>query len=385
MILKRTFYSVGHGAFYVERFYGSDGSTPVFTAVFDCGCYNKPLFKSCQKRIIQRVHTAFSKGEKVDVLFLSHFHTDHINGVETLINHCSVDKIVLPLFNEEEKVLLMAENIIELDPNSDNVSDGIDWIIRSYNAIFSDAQKLVFIEEESEDDSNQDIGDVFSEDISKTTGTIPSGKRLALNGLNWEYIPVNSRLKESREKELKKELKNSPVFGNLYVRGNDPDWRQFSDYVKQGHLTDLQKVMKKVFNGNHNEYSMTVLSHRPEKCHQPCEKYCHKAIPNQNRYCTLNCLYMGDFDPKQGIDVMLKRYDDLRYVGMIQIPHHGSRHNHDDRLYTYPKVGILSVDQQDNFNHPDSDVLQQIRAKHGIVIPVTENSVSEQVFRYDGI
>lgn len=381
MILKRTFYPVGHGAFYVERFYDRDKTTPVFTAVFDCGCYNRPLVIACQKRIIQQIHLAFNKGDKIDVLFISHLHTDHINGVEELLRYCSVEKIVLPHFDEEEKILLMAENLMAIDAPA--IIYGADWISHAFETVYSSAERIVEVEVESESDFNNQSR-VLSADVM--SGSIPSGTQIRpFNRIIWEYVPFNSKIKEQREKKLVNALRSSQVFGQLYSNGSTPDWRQLVDLVKKGHLNDLRTIMDKVFPRTQNEYSMTVLSRRPEGCHQPCEIICHKAISGQNRYCTLNCLYMGDFEPKQGIGIMLKRYDNLRYVGLIQIPHHGSANNYDDSLYAYPKICILSVDQIDNFGHPDMNVIKKIQSHSGVIIPVTEVSITEQVFSYTNL
>lgn len=61
MKLIRTFHSVGHGAFYTERFY--DDSQNVVNVVFNCGCYEGPKsYKSKQyyeKRINNIVDIVF--------------------------------------------------------------------------------------------------------------------------------------------------------------------------------------------------------------------------------------------------------------------------------------------------------------------------------------
>lgn len=75
--LTRTIHPVGQGAFYSETF--SDcNNRPVFTAVYDCGGKKDYL-----KKEIETLST-------VDILFISHFHSDHINGVQDLIDLKSV-------------------------------------------------------------------------------------------------------------------------------------------------------------------------------------------------------------------------------------------------------------------------------------------------------
>lgn len=68
----RTFHSVGQGAFYSEDFDN-------FKMVYDCGSYkNKDLIEN-------EVKNSFDTKEVIDAVFVSHFHEDHINGLEFLL------------------------------------------------------------------------------------------------------------------------------------------------------------------------------------------------------------------------------------------------------------------------------------------------------------
>lgn len=84
--LERIFYPVGHGACYVERFYVDDATSPFYTVVFDCGCYNGTPLSTYQKRINSIIDNDASLPDTIDVLFISHFHTDHINSSICLVH-----------------------------------------------------------------------------------------------------------------------------------------------------------------------------------------------------------------------------------------------------------------------------------------------------------
>ena len=66
-ILTRAIHPVGQGAFYSEIF--SARKKTRFTAVYDCGSNDKEYLK-----------TNIEKFGTVDLVFISHFHNDHING-----------------------------------------------------------------------------------------------------------------------------------------------------------------------------------------------------------------------------------------------------------------------------------------------------------------
>ena len=110
MKLIRTFHPVGQGAFYSER-HIIDATE--FTVVYDCG---STTFR--EKKLETKIKSTFPKGHTIDILFISHFHSDHINGIEFLKKHCIIKKVVLPLINNEAKVLLKISNF--LDDNNSN-------------------------------------------------------------------------------------------------------------------------------------------------------------------------------------------------------------------------------------------------------------------------
>ena len=93
----RIFHAIGQGAFYTEFFKD-------FIAVYDCGSDNNiDLIRS-------RINATFKQGTKIDAIFISHFHEDHVNGLEYLLNYCKVDRLFLPLLTEDKKIQLLIHN-----------------------------------------------------------------------------------------------------------------------------------------------------------------------------------------------------------------------------------------------------------------------------------
>ena len=86
MRLVRTFHPVGHGAFYTERFYEDNNPQPIFTAIFDCGCFEAAKLGTTmqffQNQIENELQQTFNVGDRIDALFVSHFHTDHITVID---------------------------------------------------------------------------------------------------------------------------------------------------------------------------------------------------------------------------------------------------------------------------------------------------------------
>lgn len=77
MRMLRTFHPIGQGGFYSERFIfqGEDN----INIIYDCGS------ATGVKNVKQEIAATFKKGEVIHALFISHFHADHINGIEYLL------------------------------------------------------------------------------------------------------------------------------------------------------------------------------------------------------------------------------------------------------------------------------------------------------------
>jgi len=135
MKMKRTFYPVGQGAFYSEIFHLGGGA--YFSMVYDCGS-GASLCNPDNALISQIKNLKFPHGT-IDVLFLSHFHADHINGVKELSKNNKIKKIVIPLVEDAE--LFVCEKCNEKYDNSK---------LRQFCEALKDPKKLLFDNENKE-------------------------------------------------------------------------------------------------------------------------------------------------------------------------------------------------------------------------------------------
>ena len=134
---------------------------------------------------------------------------------------------------------------------------------------------------------------------------------------------------------------------------------------------------------------MTLFSGTCDKF-TTCSHRCHQGVVDLPRYCTKNCLYMGDFeaDPNKSIkntncEQLLKFYD--RYwakIGLFQVPHHGSHDNTNVKLYSPPKLGIISAGKEDVYLNPHVDVIHLLQQHNCVPLIVTEDPTTIQKFYY---
>ncbi|MGO8172491.1 hypothetical protein ACC764_18505 [Rhizobium ruizarguesonis] len=87
-------HAAGHGGFHTGHVRLGDES--VFNWIFDCGARSTANFNKLVKS------WALRNRSPVDWLFISHFDTNHVSGLDTLLSSTVVDDVMLPYVNDGE-------------------------------------------------------------------------------------------------------------------------------------------------------------------------------------------------------------------------------------------------------------------------------------------
>lgn len=390
MKLVRTFHPVGHGAFYTERFYDGHNQN-VANIVFDCGRYEAAkeswCYQSYQAWIEDYVknRSGLVAGDVVNLLFISHFHTDHINGIDYLMKHCDVKKVILPAID----TLTVFEALVYT-----GLTDGDVDVVQSFfeSCINGDYKDKII---EIAMPANRDNKDVASEEItnsniSDVNGTLTSAVALMLDELSstrWRHIPYY-RVDASKKKQLERELQ--AFFPQLFAKGSF-DTVDVLNAIKVNGVNKFKSVYENVFGQKkHNSYSLTLFSGLScdKRCFDDCHLkssclFCEPDNVTNSQYCSVNCLYMGDYEALgTGLCDVKSFYGKIwNDIGLLQVPHHGSEHNSDEKLYEdRERLCIISCDSHDKYDHPDPSVLSAIKGKSSIPLIVTEQTMTKQDF-----
>ena len=368
MIFSRTFYPVGQGAFYVEEFKLYDGST--FTIVYDCGSTTLKI-----RGIEKEIERVFPKGHQIDILFISHFHADHINGIEALKEHCKIKKVVIPLIKDEEKAILKVSNYIE------DKQKLHEKLIDNPEDFFGENTSIIRIDTEynPENQIPFDISEINDKQ------TLSSGTNLVHNKLinfDWVFIPFNYKQKErieefksviaeinkERNKDGKKNLSLAEMKNIDYIKENKKDLIKAYGKVK-GDLNGNSMVLysgPRKYNINNRYLTPYIL--RNAYCLSP---YClsphclspHCLVP---RRLQSGCLYTGDINLNE--DNLVKDINDKlnkvsQFIGTLQIPHHGSRHNFKASILTVGNIScaIFSFGIRNYYGHPAYSVFYDVK------------------------
>ena len=385
--VTRTFHPVGQGAFYTERFDIWDSE---FTIVYDCGSTTLS-----RKMMESKIKTAFSKDHQVDILFISHFHADHINGIDTLQKHCKIKTVFLPLLSAEAKALLKVAYYFDQEGESSSrlPYDRFEKLIDDPASFFEENEtKVITIMPLGGENSRDSLHEAIP--ISQITKgkTCASGIPLhPFQYVNWFFIPFNY------EQDKR---------GDRFISAIKEKGLSLEDIDTIDKIVAQRRVLKKAYasiEGDLNKNSMILFSGGIDErsCYDHVKRYSATVCGNfhisvirymKTRYSHFygwdysaipsGCLYMGDIDLNEGDlieDIRLRLGLFLPSLGTIQVPHHGSKHNFSHSICELGNVhlAILSFGKKNRYHHPADSVVAEILKEGIFPYLVTEDPKSK--------
>lgn len=354
----RIFHPVGQGAFYTEQHHING---KVYSIVYDCGSLT--LEEEELKKMIEKF---FPKGAEIDILFISHFDADHINGIEMLKNHCEIKRVIIPLLEPEVKISLIVRNAIRYRVFKNQIID---------DPVSFFGNTPVTMVEEVSIGKDLDSGEEINEEITvdKLGNKIKSGISIKLDKKDeWFYIPYNYKQSDRRNQFLE-ELKAKDI------RISDINIEEVTNKKEQNKIKEAYDKVRGKLNGNSLVLFSGTEADRFVKsinCFQFQEKV----------YC--GCLYTGDI--KLGVqlikDLKKRLQKHLNKIGIIQIPHHGAKGNWNPKiLESQMKCAIISYGVHNRYHHPTLDIKNDIESIIPHTYCVTEEPASRCVQYIQGL
>ena len=389
-----TFQNVGQGLFYT-------GTIERFNFVYDCGSEN-PVFLDQAIDTYWNVELA---KKKIDLLTISHFHDDHVNGLEELLQKVPVHTVVVPYFDAIERLILSLRRI-----------DTSEWyykfLAEPLPYLFNKGAKRVIIvggskgEERSPLSSDEgfrspsersnrvedgdplniqmpDDGDLAKrvdteEPDWKNMGSILVKKHdgfIAPKDVSkWIFRFFNYKVDEKRIRAFRKCVESKKID----LSDNNSIKKAITNPNTRAILTKCYKMLRK----NLNDTSLTLR-------HGPVGKYnatFHTINSCNSRYFCISCGSEHTFGPRCCFDrsdsfghlltgdlslnyskkhlELFKHYrNELQRTSLCQLPHHGAKLNWNCQLLREAQncfSWVASSGFSNSYAHPGIDVVLDI-------------------------
>ena len=296
--------------------------------------------------------------QDIDILFISHFHEDHINGISKLKELTNIKNVVIPRYNDNTRLLLLST----LRPRN-NGSD-LKELIENPEQFFSNTRVIRVNRIDSNLPQRSLPLNVEEVDKEIESGTSITLKSLSKRHFLWEYIPYNCYYDE-RLNYVVDYFQISETELNLRI-GEE----EFQNKLKS-------MIPKELINTN----SMMVYSGHFEN-----------RIDNNNAdECNPDgCFYTGDATFNNDIIERISNHLGSRCsnIVMLQIPHHGSGESFHDALFkilknesTYP-ILFLSCGNNNRYGHPSPLIITNcslfLQSRKSIPIIYHNNFIEEK-------
>lgn len=401
------FHAAGHGTFFSGKLTFGQIPSNSFLWVYDCGSKREGRMNG----LVMDLHKHAGVGE-IDMLCISHFDGDHVNGLVELLKLFKVKRLFLPYlpFNKRLKI------VCELDSDVAGSTDAMLFTLDPAGFLASRdligrVGSIVLVRggEGGDENFSRDIDDLpigpnFHDDemprgnvnvaeptMSGYEALLGGGRRVGVTSVSHANpITVHNKLWEFSfyNKELPKEV--APVSGADLAAVQDlvktvlNKWNLNTGLAQhvEGWRKDLRQCYEKHFGKSskgRNDISMCLLS-RPllkgdvEQCKLFDTPFAglgcaHTLVPISDGGKSA-LLLTGDISiDKNVLGNMRKHFNSVRWesIHVMQIPHHGSRHSwkigcgllceHEYSVFCVPDIDSSG-------SHPHQSVLDDLKDRN---------------------
>jgi hypothetical protein len=420
IIHLRKQYAVGQGFFHVGTLRSSESRS--LSYVYDCGAV--AAHAGSRDREIDFVIEAF-KG-RLDFLFLSHFHDDHINGVPALLGRSiHVDTIVMPQIGVLERLIVFAM-LMEDDAGvsefyRDMTVDPVGAVMR-----FSPRQVVVVRRtgEERDGGAPGDEGPTPDSDLIRDVSDQRDQRWVVVgNGQVLPYIPESSPSEgpESGHVSTMEDVNGFAVMANAqrlwllapYVQPGVIDDVAFlaalsgamnmdlvtlseslaSTAFRRNLVTANAAALRSAYDAVANDLNLTSMSlfsgpgasierlaTGPLMAPYAVSSKFQIAFPSQ-RALKKGWLGTGDANlaQKRRVNAFLQHYERLLdRVQTLTVPHHGSEASSDRSLFdsVMPDLCVTAAADYKHWRHPAAAVSRQIASCGSASVVVTDEDMT---------
>lgn len=394
MSIKFTYNKVGQGLFYT-------GQIGDFYFVYDCGSKDRDFLE----RAIEEYHKEIGP-RQIDLLIISHFHDDHIVGIEHLLENKTVGTVILPYLSPEERLMTyLTEDDTTVaglpDWYYDFLADPVYFCLEAPGSFITDKVKKVIVigGRDGQDDYPMD-------NVSKEGNKISFDKKSDDQDLR----DVVLKLEPTWDDYLSKSLEIKSHKGHAFIKG----WvfRFFNHTFDQKDIDVFGRFIKDFISVDSLSTTDEIRNIIKDRKRREKIRNCYRKLCGDLNHTSL-ALYHGPWHAQYRIsypwpftsfenltlcgelniskikndcseffegkaaqfltgDMNLNyKWEDLKKhfknsfstMGMIQIPHHGSFKSWNKAILdvvNHKAVWVASAGISNSYGHPDVDVIEMI-------------------------
>ncbi|WP_189436882.1 hypothetical protein [Pseudovibrio japonicus] len=388
------FHPVGQGLFSSGQIFDERTETPVFTWVYDCGSSTSI---ETVKREIKNFRSFFktttaTEKPPIDLLVISHFDEDHINGIVELLRAFQVKTIFLPYIPFIERIQLMLTNSTSVSIRTASFLLNPVGFIKAVAG--EEGIQVVFVPQTSSDSPDDgtplnlrrlpeetrfetDWGEENQKDINRqlSLGALFSEPNSVFTYETfWEFIPYFPPYNLKKRKKISSKfvkrisllvryLINPKTLNQHRERALDIIKKrydkEFGRSAPQRNRISLMLYAAPLI-GNPFLYSYSSRARREVKASQPEEH--QKLLPFENR---TGVFYTGDghLKEKGRVDHFMKFFrakQRISNAGVFQVMHHGAKGNYRTGFASSvrPAISVFSADKNGKqHGHPNGCVV----------------------------
>lgn len=370
---RRQQWPVGHGFFHTASV-KADAGGRTYRYIYDCG--------SVARTLVEERIGGYSENEElelrepeIDMLVLSHFHIDHINGVPHLLTRFKLKKLVLPFLSDDFALAALAN----LAANGLDVWSEFSGLVLDPEAWMRDRgqseTEITRVRPGVPEEEDARPFDVREGDISLPAGTINHNVTGTIGAVGDEFWDFRFYAHENWDR----------YFSLLValVEKFDPSteaelltWLSDSAWIAEHHA-EITAVFRSL--GSPNQNGITLCMYSGPKRGRPAHSYVrwltHESVAGHQwhdyEWCwstQVGWLGTGDAelcDPTL-FEVFATHYQDYSdTVDTLTIPHHGSIENYCGALGEIGQSVMLTSDHVNDpdDHHPNTRVVVNLRSK----------------------
>ena len=354
MMSKFKLCNVGQGLFYIGEINLSNRKT--FKFIYDCGGNN----------ISGAINQHITQDDVIDMLVISHFDDDHINGLPDLFNKVSkIKRIFIPYYKEIENYLLLMSYIYGNGATFDKVDEII--LVNSSEGVEDEQDFNEIITEE--------VPDINRYNLPNVKVGIIRNKVLSVEK-KWIFKFYNARISTDISTVISD-------INNLISNNNRKDLEELLklnlNTAKVGLRTIYSNYCSSKYNNSKQNQSSLCLYHTPIKKETPG---IHLMLDNGVRFehytkiHQFGTMLTGDIslktkkNPKNYNEFKEHYKNEIDNIGIFLLPHHGANNNWNSLIledFMRTLIFLNSSGINNRFKHPGSMVIKELQNDGRIV------------------